>query len=85
MGSKPIRDEVGEEVRTTKIYSEEIGEVLHETSGTEPGYTFTRDELYVRAVVTSDVLHPNLTAPNDYEKAWTQPVVPTQAAKSEAK
>ena len=85
MGSKPIRDEVGEEVRTTKIYSEEIGEVLHETSGTEPGYTFTRDELYVRAVVTSDVLHPNPTAPNDYEKAWTQPVVPTQAAKSEAK
>ena len=51
--------------------------VLHETTGLAPSYTSTGNELYVRAVVTSDAAHPNPTGPDDCEKAWAQPVVLT--------
>ena len=76
MSSEAVRDSGGREVRTTRTYSEEIGKVLYETTDLMPSYTFTGNELYVRAVVTSDVPHPNPTGPMDCEKAWPQPVVP---------
>jgi len=76
LSSSVVRDSGGSEIRTTRSYSEKIGKVLHETTGLSPIYTFTGDELYVRAVVTSDAAHPNPTGPEDCEKAWTQPVKP---------
>ena len=74
--SEPVMDSDGNEIRTTRTYSEEIGQVLHEATDLAPSYTFKGDELYVRALITSDAAHPNPTGPNDCEKAWTQPVVP---------
>jgi hypothetical protein len=74
--SEAVRDSDGFEIRTTRVYSKEIGQVLHETTDLKPAYTFTGNECYVRAVVRSDVVHPNPTGPKDYEMAWTQPVVP---------
>jgi hypothetical protein len=76
LSSEVVRNADGELVRTTRRYSEEMGQVLYETMDLHPSYTFTGNESYVRAVVTSDSVHPNPTGPGDYEKAWTQPVVP---------
>lgn len=62
--------------RVTQRYSAEVGQVLQEVQGAQANYTFRGDELYVRALVTSDAPHPNPTVPGDTMKAWTQPVVP---------
>ena len=50
------------------------GEVLMETTDNPAIYAYAGDELYVRAVVTSSVDHPNPYAEGDQETAWTQPV-----------
>ncbi|MFT5087107.1 MAG: hypothetical protein ACI906_004530 [Candidatus Latescibacterota bacterium] len=76
MSSKAVVDSSGKTVRTTRTYSEELGQVLHETTDLAPSYSFTGNELYIRAVVTSDISHPNPTGPGDVEKAWTQAAVP---------
>jgi hypothetical protein len=76
MSSEAVVDAAGDMVRTTRTYSEEIGQILHETTDLTPSYSFTGNDLYVRAVVTSDVAHPNPTGPEDFEKAWTQAAVP---------
>ncbi len=76
MTGEPVLDQTGQEIRTTRTYSEEIGKIVHVASGTEVGYTFRGDELYVRAVVVSDVPHPNPTVPDDVQRAWTQPILP---------
>ena len=64
----------------TRKYSRDIGEVLHEVEGTEATYEFDGDELYVRAKIVSDQLHPNpFVRPRDgeeYQAAWVQPVRP---------
>jgi hypothetical protein len=51
------------------------GEVLGESTGNAPAYRFHGDEVYVRAVVTSDRKHPDPAAEGDVETAWIQPVV----------
>ena len=61
--------------RATRQYSDEIGELLEETNSTSPAYTFKGDELYVRARITSDKLHPNPFKEGDFEMAWVQPVI----------
>lgn len=61
--------------RATRAYSESVGAVLHESTDTSPSYTFTGEELYVRARVVSDRLQPNPHEEGDYEMAWIQPVV----------
>jgi hypothetical protein len=52
-----------------------VGEVLHETTDNPAAYRFRGDEIYVRAVVTSSIPHPNPYAEGDFEQAWVQPVV----------
>lgn len=52
-----------------------VGEVLDETMGNPATYTFTGDELYVRAVIISSKVHPNPFMKGDHEMAWVQPVV----------
>ncbi len=54
----------------------EVGEVLLETDADPAVYEFRGDELYVRAVVLSDRLHPNPYAEGDLKTAWVQPVQP---------
>jgi hypothetical protein len=74
--SEPVVDEGGYQVSTTRRYSDEIGTTLEEVTGPRPSYEFIGDELYVRAVVVSDVAHHNPTVPGDVQKAWTQPAQP---------
>jgi hypothetical protein len=52
-----------------------IGVVLAESAENPAVYTFTGDELYVRAVVRSSRLHPRPYREGDFEQAWTQPVL----------
>src|SRR5690606_13887973 len=50
----------------------DIGEVVAEVKGTSATYHFQGDELYVRATVISDRVHPNGYAEGDLEMAWVQ-------------
>ncbi len=63
----------------TRRGSDAVGATLFETDDNPAVYTFTGDELYVRAVVTSSELHPNPYAAGDLETAWVQPVRPGDA------
>ncbi len=57
-------------------YSDGIGEVLSEVEGTTASYEMQGDELYVRAKIVSDKLHPNPFKEGDLEVAWAQPFIP---------
>jgi hypothetical protein len=48
--------------------------LLASVEGETPAYTFTGDELYVRAIVVADKPMANPPAPGHLQKAWTQPV-----------
>jgi hypothetical protein len=74
--SKPVVDENGVEIRTTRIYSDDIGQVLARVTGIAANYTLTGNELYVRARVISTKVKDNPFAAGDFEVAWVQPVVP---------
>jgi hypothetical protein len=74
VSSQPVVDEQGREVRTTRRYSSEIGQVLARVEGTKAEYQLTGKELYVRAVVTSSRAPENPSFENQKEQAWTQPV-----------
>lgn len=63
-------------IRTTQRYSDDVGEVFHETTGASATYRFTGDEIYVRARIVSSELHPNPFATGERKKAWVQPVIP---------
>ncbi len=62
-------------VVVTRRYSDDIGTVLAEVEGLTPTYTFTGDELYVRARVVSSRLKENPYHEGEFETAWTQPVL----------
>jgi hypothetical protein len=74
--SEPRLDADGKELQVTRVYSEDIGQVVGEVEGTEPSYAISGRELYVRAKVISTKPHPNPYAKGDLETAWTQPIVP---------
>lgn len=57
-------------------YSEDIGRVLDEQTGTRASYRLTGDEVYVRARVISTAPHPNAIKGSEFEVAWVQPVQP---------
>ncbi len=52
----------------------EVGVVLHSSAELQSSYNFQGDELFVRARVRSDKIHPNPFAEGDFEMAWLQPV-----------
>jgi hypothetical protein len=74
--AKPKLDPEGRELPVTADYSAEIGKVVAESTAADPHYTFTGQELYVRAKVTSSKPHPNPFAQGDVEVAWSQPFTP---------
>lgn len=76
--SKPVWDDNGNEIRTTRIYSNDIGKVLAEVKGAVASYILTSDEIYVRAKVTSTKLKENPHVGREVEVAWAQPVVPNK-------
>lgn len=73
--SKPVVDEEGKKIRTTRRYSDDIGEILATVRGTNASYKFQGDELYVRALVTSSAKAANPSIQDGPKKAWCQPVV----------
>ena len=60
----------------TLKYSDDVGKVLSEQTGTEANYKLTGNELYVRAKVISSAKQPNPSVEGDLERAWVQPVRP---------
>jgi hypothetical protein len=56
-------------------YSKDIGAVLTEVSGTTASYAFRGDEIYVRAKVISSKPKVNGSVGEEFETAWTQPLV----------
>ncbi len=56
-------------------YSKDVGAVLAEISGTHAAYPLRGDEIYVRAKVISSKPKPNASVADEFECAWTQPLV----------
>jgi hypothetical protein len=79
--SDPVRDSTGKEIRTTRRYSSQIGQVLQSVAGETAKYQFGPSDLYVRARVTSTKKHPNPSEIGEFERAWVQPVLGPAAPK----
>jgi hypothetical protein len=79
--SEPVKDTAGRELRVTRHYSDEIGAVFKTVHGTQASYRFGRDDLYVRARVTSTKKHPNPSELGEFQRAWVQPVPGPAAVK----
>jgi hypothetical protein len=73
--SHPVLDQDGNEIRTTRRYSDEIGAVLASEKGTAAKYEYTPNDLYVRAKVISSKRHANPSEVGEFERAWAQPVL----------
>lgn len=56
-------------------YSKDVGAVLAEVKGAKASYTLKGDEIYVRARVVSSKPKVNGSVAEEFESAWTQPVV----------
>lgn len=77
-----VRARAGE-TATTRFYGTrrtsagvgEPGELLLLTVADPARYEFAGDELYVRAVVTSNLPHPRARAAGELQQAWLQPVL----------
>jgi hypothetical protein len=74
---RPVIDQDGAEIRTTHIYSDQIGTVLAKVRGSTARYMLNGREIYVRAKVISTKPKDNPFLAGDVEVAWVQPVVPT--------
>lgn len=57
-------------------YSDDIGRVLSEQTGTIASYRLTGKEIYVRAKVISTARHDVPVVAGDFQVAWCQPVQP---------
>src|SRR6185437_14271783 len=71
---KPVKDRHGKALPVTQRYSDDVGKVLATVEGARATYRLTGEELYVRAVVTSDRPPENPSFPDQKAQAWTQPV-----------
>lgn len=56
-------------------YSKDVGAVLAEVKGPTSTYTLRGDEIYVRARVISSKAKVNGSVADEFEMAWTQPLV----------
>jgi hypothetical protein len=56
-------------------YSKDVGAVLAEVKGPTAAYTLRGDEIYVRARVISSKVKVNGSVAEEFEMAWTQPLV----------
>lgn len=73
--SQAVVDDEGNELRATRRYSDEIGQVFKTVTGNSATYNFVGDEIYVRARITSSADHPNPGELDEKQRAWTQPMV----------
>ena len=72
--TKPVLDKDGNELAVTQSYSEDVGKLLSKTTDHVATYRLQGDELYVRAVVTSNQSPENPAFDGQFQQAWTQPV-----------
>jgi hypothetical protein len=72
--SAPRVDTEGKPIRSTRIYSDDVGQVLATVPGTTPSFQLTGNELYVRAVISSTKPHHDPSFKDQRQQAWTQPV-----------
>lgn len=72
--SEPVVDKEGNTLQITRKYSADIGNVLAEVKGTSAIYKLTGNELYVRAIITSNKPPVNPSFKDQMKQAWTQPV-----------
>ncbi len=72
--SKPVLDKDGNELPITRTYSADIGKTLATVTGHKAAYKLTGNELYVRAVVSSNKPPVNPSFKDQVKQAWTQPV-----------
>lgn len=85
---QPVLGPDGKPLPVTQRYSDDVGRVLAKVEGTKASYTLKGDELYVRAVITSDQSPSNPSYQGQRARAWTQPVgwqEPLAARRAEAK
>ena len=73
--AREVTNAAGKTVRTTRIYSPQVGAVLAESRGTTARYTLKGDELYVRAKVLSSRKNEKSHVADEFESAWVQPIV----------
>jgi hypothetical protein len=71
---RPVRDKDGRPLPVTQRYSDDVGRVLATVEGARATYRPIGEELYVRAVVTSDRPPENPSFTGQKAQAWTQPV-----------
>lgn len=71
---KEVPAPAGDRVGLPLEYSPDVGKVFATSTSTEPEYVLTGRELFIRATITSTKPHRNPVAPDQVEKAWTQPV-----------
>lgn len=64
----------------TRLYTEQIGALLAVSEGASARYALAGDEIYVRARVTSSRHKLNGSTTNEFERAWTQPLIGPGAA-----
>jgi len=69
-----VTDPSGKPIRMTRVYSDQIGEILNEVEGTTGTYTLAGDEIYIRAKVISSRFNESLSSKGEFEAAWIQPV-----------
>ncbi len=72
--SQPRKDKNGQPIRSSRVYSADVGKQLAQVEGLQPTYTLGGTELYVRAVVTSSRAHRDPSFKGQRQQAWTQPV-----------
>ena len=71
---RPVAGPDGKPLPVTQRYSDTVGRTLATVEGPSAEYRLTGDELYVRAVVTSDRAPDNPSFAGQVAEAWTQPV-----------
>jgi hypothetical protein len=72
--SAPRAGAEGKPIRATRIYSDDVGQILATVHGASPSFQLTGKELYVRAVITSTRPHHDPSFKDQRQQAWTQPV-----------
>ena len=70
-----IKNSKGKPLRISRVYSDDVGRVLKRVDGNSASYRFSGNEIYVRALITSSVDHPDPSFKNQKQQAWTQPIV----------
>ena len=71
----PPPAEQGQRTLPHRRYSKDVGAVLSEVTGPRASYTLRGDEIYVRAKVISSKPKVNGSVEQEFETAWTQPLV----------